>query len=93
MGQSGVERIEGGHDHPVTSGFICGKVRRYGRRLIHEDRLLHPMRRVGEKGSREFARVSWDEAIGEITEQFARIKEEWGGKRSCPTTTAVQMGC
>jgi anaerobic selenocysteine-containing dehydrogenase len=42
------------------------------------------MRRVGDKGSREFARVSWDDAIGEITEQFARIKQEWGGEAILP---------
>jgi anaerobic selenocysteine-containing dehydrogenase len=77
-------RIDGGQNHPVTSGFICDKVRSFGRRLFHDDRLLHPMRRVGKKGAAQFERISWDEAIAEITVRFREIVERWGGEAILP---------
>jgi anaerobic selenocysteine-containing dehydrogenase len=79
-----VERIGGSHDHPVTAGFICSKVRRFRRRLTHSDRLLYPMRRVGPKGEGQFARIAWDDAIGEITARFKRIIAECGAEAILP---------
>jgi len=76
--------IRGGQDHPNTAGFICSKVANFRRRLEHPDRLLHPMRRVGEKGEGKFAPISWDEALAEITERFQGIRQEWGGEAIAP---------
>ena len=47
-------RIAGDPDHPFTSGFLCAKVNRYLERTYHRDRLLHPLRRVGTKGTGSF---------------------------------------
>lgn len=79
-----VERIDGGSDHPTTAGFICGKVRRFGRRQEHRDRVLYPMRRTGPKGAGRFVRIGWDEAIAEITEQFRNITAKWGSEAILP---------
>ena len=79
-----VQTIRGGHDHPNTAGFICSKVAHFRRRLEHPDRLLYPMRRTGEKGEGRFARISWDEAIGEIAERFQDIRQQWGGEAIVP---------
>ena len=79
-----VERIDGGRDHPITAGFICSKVRRFGRRLTHADRLPYPMRRVGPKGAGRFARIEWDDAIDEITARFKHITAEWGAETILP---------
>ncbi len=79
-----VQTIRGGHDHPNTAGFICSKVAHFRRRLEHSDRLLYPMRRTGEKGEGRFARISWDEAIGEIAERFQDICQQWGGEAIVP---------
>ncbi len=61
-------------------GFICDKVRQYGRRVYSPDRLLHPTRRAGTKGSDKYVRISWDEAISEIAKRFQGIRREWGGE-------------
>ena len=45
--------ISGDPDHPITQGWLCAKVRPYLDRVYHPDRLLHPLRRVGAKGSGE----------------------------------------
>ena len=79
-----VKTITGSRDHGVTNGFICDKVRQYGRRVYHPDRLLHPMRRAGTKGSDQYVRISWDEAIDEIVKRFEDIKGEWGGEAILP---------
>jgi len=77
-------RIDGRPGHPVAAGFICGKVRRSLPRLTGADRILYPQRRVGAKGEAHFERVSWDEAITEITERFRGIVARWGGEAILP---------
>jgi len=79
-----VTSITGSRVHPLTDGFICAKVRDFPQRVYGPDRLLHPMRRAGPKGSGRFERVSWDEAVGEIARKFAVILERRGGEAILP---------
>ena len=44
------------------------------------DRLMWPMRRVGPRGSAQFERVTWDEALDEIADRLARIRREHGNE-------------
>src|SRR6266581_2004913 len=66
-------RVAGDPDHPFTRGFLCTKVNRYVERTYHRDRLLHPLRRTGPKGSGRFAQISWDEALDEIADRLSAI--------------------
>jgi len=68
-----VIRIQGDPDHPTTHGALCTKVSRYAERTAHPDRVLHPLRRVGPKGSGQFVRVSWDEALSDIAQWLKAI--------------------
>src|SRR3989442_14987395 len=72
-------RVAGDPDHPFTSGFLCAKVNRYVERTYHVDRLLRPMRRVGPKGSRRFAPITWDEALDEIAQRLTAIAQSSDG--------------
>jgi len=65
--------LRGDIDHPFTRGFLCGKMARYLDRVYSDERILHPMVRVGPKGSGRFERVSWDEALARIAEKFEAI--------------------
>jgi len=86
-------RIAGDPDHPFTNGFLCAKVNRYLERTYHRDRLLHPLRRVGRKGTGSFVRVSWDEAIGEIAERLSEIAGSSDGPQAIlPYSYAGTMG-
>jgi anaerobic selenocysteine-containing dehydrogenase len=86
-------RIAGDPEHPFTNGFLCAKVNRYLERTYHRDRLLHPLKRVGRKGTSSFARVSWDEAIGEIAERLKDIAASSDGPQSIlPYSYAGTMG-
>jgi len=79
-----IASIRGAKDHPTTAGFICSKVAHFDRRVYHSDRLLYPMRRTGLKGSGEFRRISWEEAVGEITSRFREIISRWGAEAILP---------
>lgn len=56
-------------------------------RVYSSERLQYPMRRVGERGSGEFERITWDEAIAEIAEKWKSYREEFG-----PTSIAFFLG-
>lgn len=79
-----ITAIRGGGNHPTTGGFICSKVARFGERVDHESRILHPMRRTGPKGSASFVRISWEEAIATITRRFREIRDTFGGEAILP---------
>src|SRR3989454_11831510 len=79
-----IASLRGAKDHPTPAGFICSKVAHFDRRVYHSDRLLPPMRRTGPKGSGEFRRVSWEEAIGETTSRFREIISRRGAEAILP---------
>src|SRR4051812_20437072 len=86
-------RVAGDPNHPVTNGFLCAKVNRYVERTYHRDRLLYPMRRTGAKGSGQFTRVSWDEAISEVAERLGDIaRSDDGAQAILPYSYAGTMG-
>ena len=79
-------------DHPVTRGFLCVKTQYYQERLYSPLRVLYPQRRVGPKGSGQFERISWDEAIGTIAERFRAIIAAHGAEAILPYSYAGTMG-
>jgi anaerobic selenocysteine-containing dehydrogenase len=64
-------KVQGNPQHRHTDGVLCAKVSRYTERTYHPERVLHPMRRAGPKGSGRFEPMSWDDALAEIA---ARLK-------------------
>ena len=66
-------RVQGNPHHPMTDGVLCTKVSRYTERTYHPDRILHPLKRTGPKGSGQFAPVSWDEALNDIANRLSAI--------------------
>lgn len=65
--------VRGNPRHRHTQGVLCAKVSRYTERSYHPERLLHPLRRRGPKGSGRFERVSWDEALDDIARRLRAI--------------------
>ena len=84
--------IWGHPDHPVTRGRLCGKVDRYLERTYHPDRLTTPLKRVGPKGSGQFAPISWEQAIQEIAQRLQQVAQEWGPEAILPFSYAGTMG-
>jgi anaerobic selenocysteine-containing dehydrogenase len=76
--------VRGNPDHPFTKGRLCVKVNDYQNRVYSDQRILHPMRRVGPKGSGQFARISWEEAMGDISARWKAIIAESGAQAILP---------
>ena len=84
--------VSGNTDHPMTSGALCVKLKDYEKRHYHPDRLLYPMRRTGPKGSKQFERITWDEALNEIVDKWKAIIEEHGPQAILPCSYLGNQG-
>jgi anaerobic selenocysteine-containing dehydrogenase len=87
-----IGRVRGSKDNDYTAGVICAKVARYAEREHHANRLLHPLRRVGPKGSGEFAPISWDDALDVVAENFLKSEQRHGAESVWPYYYAGTMG-
>jgi anaerobic selenocysteine-containing dehydrogenase len=94
-------KVQGDPSHPVTRGFLCGKVAKYLDRVYSPDRLLYPMRR--RKGvakgplpqgreAEAFERISWDEALDEVAAKLTKIAAEFGPESVLPYSYAGTIG-
>jgi anaerobic selenocysteine-containing dehydrogenase len=85
-------RLRGDPSHPITRGFLCGKVAQYLEREYSPQRLLYPQRRSGAKGEGRFERISWDAALDTIAGRLAHIARESGPEAILPYSYAGTMG-
>jgi len=88
-----VVKVRGSNAAPYTAGVICNKVARDMGDFVHgPQRLLHPLRRTGPKGSGQFERISWDAALDEIHERVSDIVGRWGPEAVMPLNYAGPHG-
>ena len=73
-----VRKIEGDPEDPVTGGMMCAKGLATRQYLYHPDRILHPLRRKGPRGSGSWERISWEEALKEVAGTLGGFKEKFG---------------
>ena len=98
-------KMQGDPSHPVTRGFLCGKVTKYLDRVYSPDRLLYPMRRkasapkgpagygaVAGREAEAFERITWDEALDEIAARLGKIAAEFGPESVLPYSYAGTIG-
>ena len=76
--------VKANSSHPYTRNGLCVKMNDFADHHKNPDRLLYPMRRVGAKGSDEFERISWDDALSEVKQRFTKIIEEDGSQAILP---------
>ncbi|MGH6814641.1 MAG: molybdopterin-dependent oxidoreductase [Hyphomicrobiaceae bacterium] len=92
LGPDRIGRVRGARDNAYTAGIVCAKVARYAERIHHPDRLLHPLKRVGPKGSGQFVRVSWEEALDRTAEAMLTAERTLGAEAVWPYYYAGTMG-
>ena len=71
-----IRRFEGNPEHPGSRGRTCAKGPATINQIEDPERILYPMRRVGERGSGEWERVSWDEALDDIASRMRTALRE-----------------
>ncbi|MGE3148799.1 MAG: molybdopterin-dependent oxidoreductase [Pseudorhodoplanes sp.] len=87
-----IGRVRGAEENSYTAGVICAKVARYAERAHHPDRLLHPLRRTGPKGSGQFAPIGWDEALDIVADNLLKAEARHGAESVWPYYYAGTMG-
>jgi len=87
-----IGRVHGAKDNNYTAGVVCAKVARYAERANHPDRLLHPLRRVGSKGSGGFERICWSDALDIVAENLLKAERRHGAESVWPYYYAGTMG-
>ena len=87
-------KVQGNSAHPQTDGALCTKVSRYTERTYHPQRILHPLKRSGPKGSRQFEVVSWEAALTDIATRLKAIAARGldGAQAILPYSYAGTMG-
>ena len=86
-----IGRIHGA-PQPYTDGVICAKVARYAERVYHPERLMQPLRRVGEKGSGRFEPIAWDDALDIVAARLQAAIAQYGPETVWPYHYAGTMG-
>ena len=88
-----VVKVRGSRAAPYTAGVICNKVAQDMAAFVHgRQRLLHPLRRVGPKGSGRFERISWDQALDAIHAGVSAVIERFGPQAVMPLNYAGPHG-
>jgi anaerobic selenocysteine-containing dehydrogenase len=82
--QGRVTKIDGSRQAPSTDGYICGKVRRFDRRVYSDERVLYPGLRRGPKGQGEFERLTWSEALDIVVRKMEEARERFGAESVLP---------
>ncbi|AFV10376.1 thiosulfate reductase PhsA [Thermacetogenium phaeum DSM 12270] len=75
-----VVKVTGDPEHPTNAGTQCARGVSALDHLYHPNRINYPLKRVGERGSGKFVRVSWDEALDDISARIKRLISEYGAE-------------
>ncbi len=80
-GQRGVmkmlvaKKLEGHPQYPINHGGLCPRGQAAIQITYHPDRLTHPLKRSGARGSGEFQQITWDEAVGELVSRLDTLAD------------------
>ena len=85
-------KVRGSKRIPYTAGVICAKVSRYAERRHHPDRLGHPLKRTGPRGSGQYERIGWEQALDEVAEALLQAEQSQGSESVWPYWYAGTMG-
>ncbi len=75
-----VAKIAGDPECPINHGTLCSKGIASAQLAYHPNRLTYPVKRIGSKASRQWERISWDEALDTIAERILTYKREFGAE-------------
>jgi thiosulfate reductase / polysulfide reductase chain A len=73
-------KVSGDPDHPISRGHICARGQLMIDHLYHPQRLNHPLKRIGERGGGRFERLSWDQALDEVSGKLAALRDRHGAE-------------
>jgi len=92
-----IVKTRGDQEHPQSEGYTCRKALQIKYHQHHADRLLYPLKKVGDG----FERISWEQATTEIAEKLKGIVNQHGprsfalmggGTLNCPAQGPFAAG-
>lgn len=92
LSEGKIKKIMGDPAQPITQGVICEKAKYYPERVYGQDRILYPMKRIGDKVRGKFKRISWEEAYAEIVFKWTKLIERHGPECILPYSYAGTEG-
>ncbi|MBW2004372.1 MAG: molybdopterin-dependent oxidoreductase [Deltaproteobacteria bacterium] len=73
-----VVKVEGDPNSPISHGTMCSKGLAITQLAYHTDRIIHPMKKVGDKLSGKWARITWEEALDTVATKFQAVIDKYG---------------
>src|ERR1700677_5110996 len=73
------KKLEGNPQHPVNHGKLCARGQAGLQVLYHPDRITHPIKRTGPRGSGEFQEITWDDAVKELSAHLSALQASQSG--------------
>jgi anaerobic selenocysteine-containing dehydrogenase len=73
-------RIEGDENNPWNQGRSCPRVLALTQYMYHPDRIIHPLKRIGERGAGKFEPIGWDEAFDICEQRLKEIRAKHGAE-------------
>ena len=68
-------KVEGNPNDPNSRGKLCARGQAALNHQYHPERLLYPLKRVGERGSGKWRRITWEEAYDELAKRLQDVKK------------------
>lgn len=88
-----IVKVRGSHANPLTNGVICNKIARGYPEFVHgPNRLTTPLKRTGAKGDGTFERISWDQALDMVVDEFSAVIDAYGPQAILPFNYAGPHG-
>lgn len=84
--------VSGAEEQFKTGSCPCVKGQTYVEYTYAPDRILHPMVRVGEKGSGKWKRITWDEAWDILVKKTNEVVEKYGSEAVLPYSYSGNYG-
>lgn len=75
--------ISGNPSHPINRGGLCSRASATLQDLYNPDRIHHPLKRVGPRGSGQWTRIDWEEAIATIADRLQAVRAGSGPQGLC----------
>ncbi|MCP3688612.1 MAG: molybdopterin-dependent oxidoreductase, partial [Gammaproteobacteria bacterium] len=82
-----VVNVYGNDEDPQFQGRVCPKSQMSLQLYDNPHRLLYPLKRIGKRGSNQFKRISWGQALDEIAQQLSAVRDQYGSE-----ALAIQSG-
>lgn len=73
-------RVKGDREHPITRGMTCPRANLMIDHLYHPDRINYPLKRKGPRGSGQWERISWDQALDETAQSLSTLRSRYGAE-------------